>query len=128
MSSLFVLQVVVPLAVNVIAGFAIAFCRERRTQWEVGLTATLILFACLWFVHERTPTLVVVPDLLYLSQDHGAVLCDQIGLRYAVQRGGSGQRQNAIQWQSLRAGSLVRRDSTIVVKVCSGPPQPALFP
>jgi hypothetical protein len=118
-----VLQVILPLVINVLAGiFLTSFIKLRRSIVVTLIIIFLALGSCLYYAYIQTPELVVVPNLKHHWVDEAKVLCKKIGLRVEVKAGNYGDRQNEVQRQSLEPGSLVSTNSAIEISVCRGSP------
>lgn len=120
---LLILQVILPLVINLISGIILAFFANLKQYRVIILISTFIILSnCLYFAYIQTPELVVVPNLRHQWVDQATVLCKKIGLRAEAKSGDYGDRQNEVQKQSLAPGSLVFMNSKIEIFVCTGYP------
>jgi hypothetical protein len=123
MDNLLILQVILPLVINLISGILLAFFANlKQYRMTILIITFIILGNCLYFAYIQTPELVVVPNLRHQWVDQATVLCKKIGLKAEIKSGDYGARQNEVQKQSLAPGSLVFMNSTIEISVCRGNP------
>jgi|GEM_PF-6049981 len=118
-------QLFLPLAINLVSTLiTILFCERRRVQICVLVGAFVLLGGSLWYAHEQSAELIVVPDILHEPKDAADVLCQKLGLRFTAVAGKWADPPNRVQWQSLSPGSQVKPGALMRVVVFRGQPVP----
>jgi len=122
LDSLLILQIVLPLGINIIGGLLVLVIRSRNRRIVIIASTAACLLLSVVTAYEATPKIVIVPNLQHAWKDRASDLCKDIGLNPVEMRGTYGERAGEVQKQSLEPGAEVFRGSQIEVYISLGSP------